>query len=391
MKKLIAGLVILILIVTIAAGCSSKSSVSSPDKVYTAYPMTTTAQATRTQVNANDSKTGQGLDGGLPAPAPESAFNSVSSSTSSVTWSSESSTGDRMVVRTGNISIIVRDIAGTLDNITRIASEYGGYVVSSQKWKEGERNNGTISFRILAENYEKAVAALRSMSLDVINETTSSQDVTQEYTDLSASLKNLEATETQLLKIMESATKTEDILSIQRELTNVRGQIEQTKGRMLYLERTSATSLINVQLSEAMLTLKFNADKVRADIDENILFTVEINGGFEPYNYRWDFGDGDSSIERSPLHGYKDAGTYSVSVTVTDDKGYTNSTQRSEYITVTGNWNPGSVAKSAWNGLAAFGRGFVNVIIWLGILSPIWIVIGGVIWLIIWRSRRKKS
>ena len=283
------------------------------------------------------------------------------------------------------------DIAKTLDNIAGIAVDFGGYVVTSQKWKDNERNYGNISFRVLAENYDKSIAALRSMSLDVINETSSSQDVTQEYSDLGASLKNLEATEAQLLKIMESATKTEDILSIQRELTNVRGQIEQTKGRMQYLERTSATSLINVQLSEALLTLKFNSDKVRADIDENILFTAEINGGFAPYNYQWDFGDGNTSVEKSPSHAYRDAGTYSVSLRVTDDKGYTNSIQRSEYIIITGNWNPGSVAKNAWNGFAGFGRGLVNVLIYLGIFSPIWIVIGIVVWLIVRRNRKKKA
>jgi PKD repeat protein len=159
---------------------------------------------------------------------------------------------------------------------------------------------------------------------------------------------------------------------------------------MLYLERTSATSLINVNLSEAILTLKFNADKVRADIDEKVLFTVDINGGFEPYNYQWDFGDGNTGTEKSPAHAYKDAGTYSVSVRVTDDKGYTNFSQRPQYITVIGNWNPGSVVKSAWNGFSAFGRGFVNVLIWLGIFSPVWIVIGGVIWFFSWRRHKKK-
>jgi PKD repeat protein len=160
---------------------------------------------------------------------------------------------------------------------------------------------------------------------------------------------------------------------------------------MQYLERTSATSLINVNLSEAILTLKFSADKVRADIDENILFTVEINGGFEPYNYQWNFGDGNTSIDKSPTHAYKDSGVYSVSLKVTDDKGYFNSSLRSEYITVTGTWNPGSVAKSAWNGFAAFGRGLINVLIWLGIFSPIWIIVGGIIWLIVWRKRKKRA
>jgi hypothetical protein len=409
MKKLIAGLVFVIILTVTLAGCSKSSTITSPDRSSANYPRTTTSYASVAGGGGPkyyDPNSGQYFDtakqlddyqaaykvGSYPTPAPQVSWSSESGASSSVNYgSNDSYSTDRMVVRTGDISIVVKDIGTALDSISRIAVEYGGYVVSSQKWKEGERNNGNISFRVLAENYDKAIADLRSMSLDVINETTHSQDVTQEYSDLGSSLKNFEATENQLLKIMENATKTEDILSIQRELTDIRGQIEQTKGRMLYLERTSATSLINVQLSEALLTLKFSADKVRSDIDENIRFSAEINGGFEPYNFLWDFGDGNTSIERSPLHAYKNSGTYSVSVTVTDDKGYANSSRRSEYITITGNWNPGNVARSAWNGLAAFGRGFVNVLIWLGILSPIWIVVGGVIWLIVWKSRRKRS
>ena len=57
---------------------------------------------------------------------------------------------------------------------------------------------------------------------------------------------------------MEKAEKVEDILGIQRELSKTRGEIEQTKGRMQYLERTSATSLIRVQLNQAELVHQLN-------------------------------------------------------------------------------------------------------------------------------------
>jgi PKD repeat protein len=379
MKKLLAGLIALIMIM-ITAACSNSASVTS--KGDSDYTQTTITAATRTQTSNYFPSNGGESIGKTPMPTIVPTAGDVFGSNTPV---------DRMVVRTGNISIVVSDIGKTIDSITNIAKVMGGYVVTSQKWKDGDRNYGNISIRILAENYDKTVTSLRGMSLDVINETTSSQDVTEEYSDLGASLKNLEATETQLLKIMESATRTEDILSIQRELTNVRGQIEQIKGRMQYLERTTATSLININLSEAVIAVKFSADKVHADIDEDINFSAEINGGFAPYNYQWDFGDGNTSIEKSPTHAYLDAGVYSVSVKVTDDKGYTNSSQRSEYINITGKWNAGSVVKSAWNGFATFGRGFVNVVIWLAIFSPVWIIIGVIIWLIVRRSRKKKA
>ncbi len=297
---------------------------------------------------------------------------------------------DHMVVRTGNLQLVVSDVARALDDIVNIANGNGGYVVTSQKWKEGERNIGTISIRVLAENYDKTIASLRVLAVSVISESSSSQDVTQEYVDLESRLKNLEATEAQLLKIMESATATEDILSIQRELTNVRGEIEQIKGRMQYLERTSSISLIEIRLSEAELVLKFVADKIRPNVDETIRFTAEVSGGFAPYSYLWDFGDGETSVEKLPSHSYKKAGPYSITLKVTDDKGYANSLSRNDYIDVTGSWNGAAIAMNAWDGFLAFGRVFVNILIWLGIFSPIWIAIG-IIWFVIYRRRKKNK
>jgi hypothetical protein len=55
---------------------------------------------------------------------------------------------------------------------------------------------------------------------------------------------------------MESAEKTEDVLNVQRELTSTSSEIEQTKGRMQYLEQTSSTSLIIIQLAQAQLVVK---------------------------------------------------------------------------------------------------------------------------------------
>jgi PKD repeat protein len=247
---------------------------------------------------------------------------------------------------------------------------------------------GSISIRVLAENYDKAVVALRGLAIDVITETSSSQDVTQEYTDLGSQVKNLEATEAQLLKIMAAATKTEDVLAVQQQLTTVQGQIEQDKGRMQYLERTSATSLIQINLKEAVIDVKFNADKINLDTNQSVRFISQISGGFTPYNYQWDFGDGKTATDPSPSHSYNDPGIYTVTLKVTDDKGYTNSISRDAYITVTGNWNPAGVARSAWIGFTAFGRVFVDIVIWLGIFSPVWIIIGGIV---LWNIYKKKK
>jgi hypothetical protein len=159
-----------------------------------------------------------------------------------------SSTEDRMIVRTGEMSLVVEEVTQACDDIAQLAVFLGGYVVSSQISGEEEEMRGWISFRVPDEKFDQALAELRDLAVRVESESTYSEDVTEEYIDLQARLGNAEATEQQYLALLEKATDVEDILSVYERLSQVRQEIEQIKGRMQYLERTTSTSLISVSL-----------------------------------------------------------------------------------------------------------------------------------------------
>jgi len=163
---------------------------------------------------------------------------------------SEQPTSDRKIVKTGSITLEVKDIAETMDKVAEMAGELNGYVVSSYKYEYEQGNSGHITIRVPAEKFDEAFARLRQLAIAVPYETTTAQDVTEEYVDLEAQLHNLQATEAQYLALLEKAETVEDMLKVQKELSNVRGQIEQIQGRMQYLERTSDTALIEVTLQE---------------------------------------------------------------------------------------------------------------------------------------------
>ncbi|PIU23558.1 MAG: hypothetical protein COT13_02420, partial [Chloroflexi bacterium CG08_land_8_20_14_0_20_45_12] len=139
---------------------------------------------------------------------------------------------------------------------------------------------------------------------------------------------------------------------------------------------------------QAKLDAKFTADKTTVKAGEKVQFTSQVAGGFPPYSYEWDFGDGNTSTSKAATHAYKTTGGYTVSLKVTDDRGNTDTETRSQYITVIPAWSASSVANGAWNGLATFGRVLANIFIWIGIFSPVWIVIGGIVY---WRRRRKRK
>jgi plastocyanin len=373
MKRLILALLLIVLLAGTVA-CSAKSELG----------ITRAPAATVTQASAGK---------GVPVPAinvPAPTYVSGQSSSEGFSYSSDqsASTG-RMIIRNGYMQLVVTDVTTAMQQITTLADTYGGFVVNSNVQEDQSRLYGNISIRVLSTHFEDALADLRAMAVDVKSESTSGQDVTEEYTDLDAKLRNLQAAEAQLLKLMEQAGNVTEILSVQKELVATRGEIEQTKGRMQYLEQSSDLALIQITLEQSKLAVEFNASARSVKEGEKIRFSPTISGGFTPYSYEWDFGDGQTSTEDSPVHTYSKAGTFTVSLKVTDDRGNDATLKRDSYVTVLSGWEAGNTARSAWNGFVGFGHFLVNFFIWVGIFSPVWIVILVVLYFTVWRKRKK--
>ena len=157
---------------------------------------------------------------------------------------------ERRIIKTGYMTLIVENVENSLDEISALAAQLGGYVVSSNKSEGNEIVRGNIAIRVPAEKYDEAISELRELAIQVPDESTDTRDVTEEYIDLQARLGTLEATEAQYLEILKKAETVEDILKVQDALSRVRQDIEQTKGRIQYLERTTDMSLINISLRE---------------------------------------------------------------------------------------------------------------------------------------------
>lgn len=160
---------------------------------------------------------------------------------------------ERLVIQNADLSVVVKDPAAKLEAIAAMARRLGGFVVSSNLGEQYLANSvkvprGSIMVRVPAEKLDEALAEIKADAVEVQNENRSGQDVTQEYIDLKSQLKNLEATEQQLTLIMQKAEKTEDVLAVFNQLTEIRRQIEVTRGQMQYYEQSAALSAISVNL-----------------------------------------------------------------------------------------------------------------------------------------------
>jgi hypothetical protein len=159
---------------------------------------------------------------------------------------------DRMIIRTVTMTLAVGNVQEAFHTVEQIVAEQNGYLSSSQFRQDGDRMTATMTLRVPADpaTYQMTLERLRKVADRVIDEQAQAQDVTEEYVDIDARLRTLKASEENLLALLAKATRVEDNLQIQRELTNVRSQIEQIQGRKQALERRADMATINLTIRE---------------------------------------------------------------------------------------------------------------------------------------------
>lgn len=175
-----------------------------------------------------------------PAPAPSAAPGTAPGGEKLFT--------DRMIINNAQLSMEVKDSTDSLGAIGEIAQRQGGFIVSSNFHNEGDRKVATVALRVPSIAYQATLTELRRLAVKVEAEDSKAQDVTEEYTDLQAQLRNLEATEAQYQELLKRAQSIDEILKVQGRLTETRRDIERIKGRVVYLERTTEMSSITVTL-----------------------------------------------------------------------------------------------------------------------------------------------
>jgi hypothetical protein len=134
---------------------------------------------------------------------------------------------DLQIVYTGSLQLVVDDIQAALAKAKAAVLASGGYIGASQESNDGDRPVATLTYRIPASRWEDAIGQLRDLAAKVVSEQTQATEVGGQIVDLEARLKNLRASEASLQEIARGAGKISDLLEVEAQLTNVRGQIEQ--------------------------------------------------------------------------------------------------------------------------------------------------------------------
>ncbi len=153
----------------------------------------------------------------------------------------------RMLIRTGNLRLRVEDVVKAHEEVSRIAREANGYVANTSLSSEQGPTFASITLRLPAEELDSVIARVSKLG-KVLSKDISTEEVTEEYVDLSSRKRNLQREEERLLELLKRAGKVSDLLQVEQELARVRGEIEIISGRMRYLENRVSLSTLTVHL-----------------------------------------------------------------------------------------------------------------------------------------------
>jgi len=192
-----------------------------------------------------------------PAEAPMPAtdlFAAEDAARTSASNADQQAVQERLVIKNADLAIVVKDPQARMKQISDLAVEMGGYVVSSNLYQSYYGPNSievpeaTIAIRVPSEKLDEALEKIKAGATDIQYENVSGQDVTSQYVDLQSQLKAKQAAEKKLLEILDQAQRAEDVLAIYLQVQTVQTEIEVLKGQIKYYEESAALSAISVRL-----------------------------------------------------------------------------------------------------------------------------------------------
>lgn len=155
---------------------------------------------------------------------------------------------ERKLITEGRVSFETSDIETSRAKILQAVNKYKAYISSDEEFNYSEELRNTITVRIPSENFDyflseatKGVEKFESKEINV-------RDVTEEFLDVQARLKTKKELETRYLELLKKADSVSDMLEIERQIGQLRSEIESIEGRLNYLQNRVSFSTLTLTL-----------------------------------------------------------------------------------------------------------------------------------------------
>lgn len=153
---------------------------------------------------------------------------------------------ERKVIREGEIYFECRDVQETETFLKNEVKNVKGYISNESANSYGERTERRLSIRVPSDQLDGLIEKIQSHAVRIENTNIRSEDVTEQFIDVEARLKTKKELETRYHSLLQQAKNVDEILRIERELSNIRGEIESFQGRLNYLSDRTSMSTLNV-------------------------------------------------------------------------------------------------------------------------------------------------
>lgn len=216
-----------------------------------------------------------------------------------------------------NITLQATSASAAFAKAAAVAYSAGGYVSDSTE----SNTTALVVMRVPATNYEEALTEVEGLGT-LVALSSSSNDVTVQYTDLNATLQSLQAEQASLLTILSQSTNINSTLNVESRIQTVDQQINAVESEILQTRTLVSYATISAFIEEKApvlpLALKLTATPRSGNSPLSVTFNAVVKGGVQPYIVNYNFGDGSSYEGQALIHTFEQAGRYNVTVTVTD-------------------------------------------------------------------------
>lgn len=172
---------------------------------------------------------------------------------------------DRKMIREGEVSFQTESLLDSRQQILDALGKYGGYVASDQEWAGSGRVSQALVVRIPSDRFDdffreatKGVGRFEEKNIRV-------RDVTEEFVDVESRIRNMKEMELRYVGLLEKAVSVKDVLEIEREVGELRSEIESLEGRL---------KLLQSQVSFSTLTMTYYEE-----VDSGVGFWKQVKEG----------------------------------------------------------------------------------------------------------------
>ena len=158
---------------------------------------------------------------------------------------------ERKIIYTASMEVIVEQFDGVESKLNELVKKYGGFVASANLGRmSGEHRSGSWTIRIPVKHYEEFLSATGDIGVPT-SRTENASDVTEEFVDIDARIKNKKRLEARILELLDRPDdKIQHVIEVEKELARVREEIERMEGRMRYLKDKTSLTTITITIRE---------------------------------------------------------------------------------------------------------------------------------------------